>query len=100
MGVSLVACNGGWEEETSALLQLKASINHPNGTSLTSWVEGNDTSASDCCRWIGVMCSNTSGRVIKLYLGASWWDLGDWFPKTIIQVEQSGGPPFEWQQIK
>ena len=38
-----VGCFGCWEEERVALLQLKASINYPNGTSLPSWedrVEG------------------------------------------------------------
>ncbi|CAI9777397.1 unnamed protein product [Fraxinus pennsylvanica] len=41
------SCFGCWEEERSALLQLKENINFPDGKSLSSWIV-NET-AADCC---------------------------------------------------
>ncbi|KAH7847008.1 hypothetical protein Vadar_020706 [Vaccinium darrowii] len=58
-------CNGCWEKERSALLQLKESINFPNGTSLPSWEEDDYL---DCCQWERVECHPITGRVIKLSL--------------------------------
>ncbi|KAF7152662.1 hypothetical protein RHSIM_Rhsim01G0102000 [Rhododendron simsii] len=58
-------CNGCLEKERIALLQLKDSINFPNGTSLPSWEEDDNT---DCCQWKGVECNSTTRRVIKLEL--------------------------------
>ncbi|CAA3001332.1 Hypothetical predicted protein [Olea europaea subsp. europaea] len=67
------SCFGCWEEERSALLQLKENINFPDGKSLSSWI------AADCCLWRGVECSRWSRRVTQLNLG---WTrdpkLGDW----------------------
>ncbi|XP_022850728.1 LRR receptor-like serine/threonine-protein kinase GSO2, partial [Olea europaea var. sylvestris] len=67
------SCFGCWEEERSALLQLKENINFPVGKSLSSWI------AADCCLWQGVECSRWSRRVTQLNLG---WTrdpkLGDW----------------------
>ncbi|XP_059635761.1 receptor-like protein 15 [Cornus florida] len=62
----LVLVNGCWEQERIALLELKASINHPNGSSLPSW-EGEGTT-DDCCECEGVECNTTTLRVIKLSL--------------------------------
>ncbi|KAH7841935.1 hypothetical protein Vadar_023694 [Vaccinium darrowii] len=58
-------CNGCWEKERFALLQIKDSINFPNRTSLPSWEEDDYL---DCCQWEGVKCNSTTHRVVKLSL--------------------------------
>ncbi|XP_059638386.1 cuscuta receptor 1-like isoform X2 [Cornus florida] len=74
-------CYGCWKQERIALLQLKASINHPNGFSLPSW-EG-EGSTDDCCEWEGVECNTTTLRVIKLSLNSiREYELGDWYLNT------------------
>ncbi|KAB1222683.1 LRR receptor-like serine/threonine-protein kinase GSO2 [Morella rubra] len=60
-------CFGCLEEERIALLQLKASINYPNGSSLSGWDESANK-LSDCCQWEGVECNNTTRHVIRLDL--------------------------------
>ncbi|KAJ0090498.1 hypothetical protein Patl1_14698 [Pistacia atlantica] len=65
---------GCWEEERTALLQLKHFFPNPYGY-LYNWVKN-----SECYRWERVMCDNNTGRVIKLHL----WDvrdfnLGEWY---------------------
>ncbi|RWR75584.1 putative LRR receptor-like serine/threonine-protein kinase isoform X2 [Cinnamomum micranthum f. kanehirae] len=68
-------CLGCLDKEKSSLLELKSSINHPNGTSLLSWRVG-----ADCCSWKGVTCSSTTGRVIELDLSRTRdFELGDWY---------------------
>lgn len=68
-------CFGCFEKERSSLLELKFSINHPNGTSLPSWRAG-----TDCCSWEGVGCNFSTGRVILLELPNSRDRmLGDWY---------------------
>ncbi|KAI8570578.1 hypothetical protein RHMOL_Rhmol01G0045900 [Rhododendron molle] len=70
-------CHGCLEKKKrTALLQLKDSINFPNGTSLPSWEEDDNM---DCCHWECVECYSTTRRVIKLklnrtrgYWGAEW----------------------------
>ncbi|KAI8570597.1 hypothetical protein RHMOL_Rhmol01G0047800 [Rhododendron molle] len=70
-------CNGCWEKERIALLQLKDSINFPNGNSLPSW---EDDDHSDCCKWEAVECNSTTRRVIKLELNNTrdWGLDGRW----------------------
>ncbi|XP_059635204.1 cuscuta receptor 1-like isoform X2 [Cornus florida] len=58
---------GCLESERMALLQIKASINYPNGTSLPSWEDMGD-SVTDCCDWERVECNATTRRVTKLSL--------------------------------
>ncbi|XP_022893119.1 probable LRR receptor-like serine/threonine-protein kinase At4g36180 isoform X2 [Olea europaea var. sylvestris] len=71
-------CLGCWEEENVALLHLRENINFPDGESLSSWVV-NET-ATDCCRWESVECSNTTKRVIQLNLfNIRERALGDWY---------------------
>ncbi|CAK7340534.1 unnamed protein product [Dovyalis caffra] len=62
------------EEERSGLLEIKAWINHPNGTSMPDWMEN-----TDCCKWSGVECDNTTNQVTKLNLSfeREFWRLGD-----------------------
>uniref|UniRef100_A0A6N2KLL8 Leucine-rich repeat-containing N-terminal plant-type domain-containing protein n=1 Tax=Salix viminalis TaxID=40686 RepID=A0A6N2KLL8_SALVM len=67
---------GCLDEERAALLQLKDSLNYPNGTSLPSWRKGD----ARCCDWQSITCNSSTGRVIELDL----WDvrngeLGDWY---------------------
>ena len=58
-------CLGCLEQERIALLQLKVNINYPNGTSLPSWVEGENV---NCCKWERVECNSTTGHVTQLSL--------------------------------
>ncbi|OMO80791.1 hypothetical protein COLO4_23942 [Corchorus olitorius] len=75
-----VAVEGCWEEERVGLLQLKSFfctrsdpfINHRTRKALYNWmdvdqVQGPDHN-SDCCKWEGVECDATTGRVIALHL--------------------------------
>ncbi|KAB5514864.1 hypothetical protein DKX38_028770 [Salix brachista] len=67
---------GCLEEERAALLQLKDSLNYPNGTSLPSWRKGD----ARCCDWELVWCNSSTGRVTGLYLWrARNGELGDWY---------------------
>uniref|UniRef100_A0A6N2KVK0 Uncharacterized protein n=1 Tax=Salix viminalis TaxID=40686 RepID=A0A6N2KVK0_SALVM len=67
---------GCLEEERIALLQLKDSLNYPNGTSLPSWIKGN----AHCCDWERVECSSSKGRVTGLALwSVRNGELGDWY---------------------
>ncbi|KAF8029531.1 hypothetical protein BT93_E2060 [Corymbia citriodora subsp. variegata] len=73
---------GCWEEERNALLKIKATFNHPNGSSLPSWRNGN----SDCCGWEGVKCDNTTSRVTELCLRApQFWAL-ELLPPRVIDA--------------
>ncbi|KAB5514769.1 hypothetical protein DKX38_028675 [Salix brachista] len=68
-------CEMGMEERT-ALLQLKDSLNYPNGTSLPSWRKGD----ARCCDWDRVECNRSTGRVTVLNLvGVRNGELGDWY---------------------
>ncbi|XP_055815246.1 receptor-like protein 15 [Solanum dulcamara] len=59
-----LCCYCCWNEERTALLQLKANINYSRRNDyLSSW-RANET--SDCCQWEGIVCSNTTRRVIEL----------------------------------
>ena len=46
------------------LLKLKASMQHLNGSTLSSWRED----GGDCCKWERVGCDNSTKRVIHLFL--------------------------------
>ncbi|MBA0752603.1 hypothetical protein Gogos_001424 [Gossypium gossypioides] len=52
---------GCWEIEKAALLQLKPFFPHINDEGI-SWGKGN------CCRWNGVECNTSTGRVTRLFL--------------------------------
>ncbi|KAA8535233.1 hypothetical protein F0562_030236 [Nyssa sinensis] len=77
VGIQIYGCGGCWEQERVDLLQLKTSINYPNGTSLPSW----EDTESDCCHWEGVVCNITTERVIKLLLNYTRdnYRLGKWY---------------------
>ena len=66
---------GCLEEEKVGLFKLKAPINHPNGTSLSSC--GGEV--GDCCRWEYVTCDNKTNIVILLSLSyIRDFELGKW----------------------
>ena len=69
-------CFGCWEQERTALLQIKASmINYTYANSFTSWDSTNKE--SDCCDWERVSCNITTGRVYSIGLNnitiSSWY---------------------------
>ncbi|XWS17069.1 hypothetical protein CRYUN_Cryun33cG0036300 [Craigia yunnanensis] len=55
----LGGCDGCWEQEKTALLQLKPFFSH-------IWEEGKQT--LDCCEWKWVKCNKSTGRVMQLFL--------------------------------
>ncbi|OAY67163.1 Receptor-like protein 12 [Ananas comosus] len=59
--IDVVVASGCMEVERNALLTLKSGLVDPQNL-LSSW-EG-----EDCCKWWGVVCSNTTGHVVKLNL--------------------------------
>ncbi|XP_057989016.1 cuscuta receptor 1-like [Hevea brasiliensis] len=63
------SCDGCFENERNALLQLKASFNHPERMALFSWGLHTD----DCCKWENIHCSSTTGRVSKLSIRGDYW---------------------------
>ncbi|KAK2965718.1 hypothetical protein RJ640_022245 [Escallonia rubra] len=76
LALAMSRCHGFLEAERLALLQIKASINHPNGTFMPEWKDGN---TSDCCDWSGVECHKATRSIIALYLSEErQYKLGDW----------------------
>ncbi|KAK2968380.1 hypothetical protein RJ640_015376 [Escallonia rubra] len=76
LALAMSRCHGCLETERLALLQIKASINHPDGTSLPEWKDGNTT---DCCDWSGVECHEATRSVVELKLSEErQYDLGHW----------------------
>ncbi|KAI5593850.1 hypothetical protein BDE02_03G038200 [Populus trichocarpa] len=72
---------GCLDEERIALLQLKDSLNYPNGTSLPSWIKAD----AHCCSWERIECSSSTGRVTELYLEETRnEELGDWYLNTSL----------------
>ncbi|KAM5581972.1 receptor-like protein EIX1 [Rosa sericea] len=70
--VTLVFCNADvnvrcMSTEMKALLKLKDGLTDPSDR-LSSWV------GEDCCKWRGVGCNNTTGRVESLNLRNSYSD--------------------------
>ena len=69
-------CFGCWEQERTALLELKAStINY----TYEYYFPHRDSAdkESDCCEWEKVKCDITTGRVIKLALNNTIYWCGD-----------------------
>ncbi|XWS09978.1 hypothetical protein CRYUN_Cryun39dG0036300 [Craigia yunnanensis] len=61
----LIRCK---ESERQALLDIKQSLEAVNEsyTGISSW--GSEDENGDCCTWIGVECSDSTGHVVNLYL--------------------------------
>ncbi|KAL7163017.1 hypothetical protein ACSBR2_039172 [Camellia fascicularis] len=55
-------CIACWEEEKTALIQIRDSIGNQPGSLLSSWLY------DDCCQWDGVDCSPTTSRVARIFL--------------------------------
>ncbi|XP_061981469.1 receptor-like protein 15 [Populus nigra] len=72
---------GCLDEERIALLQLKDTLNYPNGTSLPSWIKAD----AHCCSWERIECSRSTGRVIALHLEETRnEEMGDWYLNTSL----------------
>ena len=56
------------EEERISLLEIKAWFNHAGAAGSYDQLEGWDKEHFNCCNWNGVVCDNTTNRVIELYL--------------------------------
>ncbi|XP_019184108.1 PREDICTED: receptor-like protein 12 isoform X1 [Ipomoea nil] len=70
-------CNGCLDEERFALLQLKSSVNYPNGNSLPLWREDDKST----CEWPNVVCNTTTKHVVQISLESTeTWKLvqSDW----------------------
>ncbi|TYG96332.1 hypothetical protein ES288_A11G341800v1 [Gossypium darwinii] len=67
------------ENERKALLKFKNDLVDPSNR-LSSRVEG-----GDCCKWLGVVCHNTTGHINQLHLAAP------------LSVPQFDAPVAEWE---
>ncbi|MFQ6635582.1 hypothetical protein Gotur_011211, partial [Gossypium turneri] len=67
------------ESERNALLKFKNDLVDPSNR-LASWVEG-----GDCCKWIGVVCHNSTGHINQLHLAAP------------LSVPHFDAPVTEWE---
>ncbi|XP_058071106.1 receptor-like protein 15 [Magnolia sinica] len=68
-------CLGYLDKERTSLLEIKASINYPNGSYLPTWEDG-----TDCCSWERIKCNNATGRVTKISLSLTReWELEEWY---------------------
>ncbi|XP_058071398.1 receptor-like protein 9b [Magnolia sinica] len=68
-------CLGCMDKERTSLLEIKASINYPNGYSLPTWEDG-----TDCWSWEGIKCNNATGQVTEISLNYTREDeLGEWY---------------------
>ena len=80
----LIILEGGGSEECLdherfALLRLKLFFDDPFNY-LHDWID--DEGATDCCQWERVECSNTTGRVIALYLFDKYGGEDSWYLNT------------------
>ncbi|MBA0771185.1 hypothetical protein Gotri_019691, partial [Gossypium trilobum] len=71
------------ESERNALLKFKNDLVDPSNR-LASWVEG-----GDCCKWLGVVCHNSTGHINQLHLAAPPLSAPDLY-----------APPAEWEPYK
>ncbi|KAL6126902.1 hypothetical protein ACLB2K_074947 [Fragaria x ananassa] len=58
------------ESEKQELLIFKQDLTEPSNR-LSTWVSEED---SDCCRWAGVVCDNSTGHIHELHLDSDWGD--------------------------
>ncbi|MQL75095.1 hypothetical protein Taro_007473 [Colocasia esculenta] len=96
-------CEGGrrcHDEERRALLEIKESINYPNGTALADWRDlaaGGD----DCCLWSGITCNEHTGRVVDIILIESRTVEDTWYPNftSLVQLRELEGLDLAWNKI-
>ncbi|XP_060193711.1 receptor-like protein 15 [Lycium barbarum] len=80
MCLNFMSCNSKLvEEERRALLELRDSLNYPNGSALISeWI------GEDYCAWAGIFCgsdTDNGSRVLDIYLTSKrQLGLGIWYP--------------------
>ncbi|WCJ42108.1 receptor like protein 13 [Euphorbia peplus] len=69
------SCCGCFEDEKLALLQLKSSFN--SSSSSFTWGFPNE---DDCCKWDGVHCSSSTGRLTGLFFEGEvdYWATTEW----------------------
>ncbi|XP_058072739.1 receptor-like protein 14 isoform X3 [Magnolia sinica] len=68
-------CLGCLDKERTSLLEIKASINYPNGSYLLTWEDG-----TDCCSWERIKCNNGTGRLTEISLSETReYELGEWY---------------------
>ncbi|XVE71581.1 hypothetical protein DITRI_Ditri10aG0162900 [Diplodiscus trichospermus] len=85
-------CEGCWEQEKTALFQLKPFFSHIDDVK-NYWVEGKQS--SDCCAWERVECNNSTGRVIRLFLNQTYTETyGD--RAYAYSAYYSGSPADSW----
>ncbi|TYI33582.1 hypothetical protein ES332_A04G144500v1 [Gossypium tomentosum] len=72
-------CHGCMDEERDALLQIKDSINSPEGTAFSSWY------GEDCCQWEGVQCNASTTRVSSIFFYYRRDSLlENWYPNATL----------------
>lgn len=64
--------------EREALSEFKQGVIDPSGR-LTSWDRG-----EDCCKWRGITCNNTTGRVVEIKLSNPYLDI---WPENALSGE-------------
>ncbi|XP_059281170.1 receptor-like protein kinase BRI1-like 3 [Lycium ferocissimum] len=84
MCLNFMSCNSKLvEEERRALLELRDSLNYPNGSALISeWI------GEDNCAWAGIFCgsdTDNDSRVLDIYLTIKrQLGLGIWYPDATL----------------
>nr|XP_007151893.1 hypothetical protein PHAVU_004G084700g [Phaseolus vulgaris]ESW23887.1 hypothetical protein PHAVU_004G084700g [Phaseolus vulgaris] len=80
------------QREREALLQFKALLDHHG--MLSSW-----TTATDCCQWKGIRCSNLTGNIVSLDLHSDLYDYESYSRSSYISgdIHES---LIELQQLK
>ncbi|MBA0698083.1 hypothetical protein Goari_021592 [Gossypium aridum] len=73
-------CHGCMDEERDALLQIKDSINSPEGTAFSSWY------GEDCCQWEGVQCNASTTRISSIFFNYRRDPslLENWYPNATL----------------
>ncbi|XP_020114516.1 probable LRR receptor-like serine/threonine-protein kinase At4g36180 [Ananas comosus] len=74
IAIQAFSASGCFETERNALLAFKADLIDPRNQ-LASWKSQN------CCTWKGVVCSNTTGHILKLNLRNSYDNI-NYFPNS------------------
>ncbi|EOX99105.1 Receptor like protein 1, putative [Theobroma cacao] len=79
-------CRGCMMEEKDALLQIKASINSPEGTAFSSWY------GEDCCQWEGVECDASTARIRRIFFHYQRDQslLENWYPNATLFAQFKG----------
>ncbi|KAL6008272.1 hypothetical protein ACLOJK_033778 [Asimina triloba] len=75
-------CEACLQEERQALLKIRESINHPNGSALSGW------KGDHCCQWESIECDASTSHITRVeILDARDDALGTWFPNLTLFSE-------------